>query len=87
VIVVDYTMRAALADQSLGLTINSHIKSRAKYTTALDFADNTMLVADDAINSQKQLDPVDFIARGVGLTTILERISRRSISKQLHNAY
>jgi hypothetical protein len=62
VIVVDYVMRVALADQSLGLKITNKVgattrtKILAKYMTDLDFADDIMLVSDDAINSQKQLD-------------------------------
>jgi hypothetical protein len=59
VIVADYAMRA-LADQSLGLKITNKVgtttrfKSPAKYRIDLDFADDIMLVLDDAINSQKQ---------------------------------
>jgi hypothetical protein len=59
VIVVDYVMRVALADQSLGLKITNkvgtttRIKTPAKYITDLDFADDIMLISDDAINSQK----------------------------------
>jgi Reverse transcriptase (RNA-dependent DNA polymerase) len=73
VIVVDYVMRVALADQSLGLKITNkvgtttRIKIPTKYTTDLDFADDIMLISDDAINSQKQLDSVDIMARKVGL--------------------
>jgi hypothetical protein len=73
VIVVDYVMRVALADQSLGLKIanqvgtNRRIKYPAKYITDLDFADDIMLISDDATNSQKQLDSVDIMARRVGL--------------------
>jgi Reverse transcriptase (RNA-dependent DNA polymerase) len=69
VIVVDYGMRVALADQSLGLKITNkegtttRIKTPAKYITDLDFADDIMLISDDAINSQKQLDSVDIMAR------------------------
>jgi Reverse transcriptase (RNA-dependent DNA polymerase) len=73
VIVVDYVMRVALADQSLGLKIMNKEGTRArtlipaKYITDLDFADDIMLISDDAINSQKQLDSVDIMARKVGL--------------------
>jgi Reverse transcriptase (RNA-dependent DNA polymerase) len=73
VIVVAYVMRVALADQSLGLKItnkvgtSARVKIPAKYTTDLDFADDIMLISDDAINSQKQLDSVDIMARKVGL--------------------
>jgi Reverse transcriptase (RNA-dependent DNA polymerase) len=69
VIVVDYVMRVALEDQSLGLKITNQvgtttrIKIHAKYITDLDFADDIMLISDDAINSQKQLDSVDTMAR------------------------
>jgi Reverse transcriptase (RNA-dependent DNA polymerase) len=72
VIVVDYVMRVALAGQSLGLKIinkvetTTRIKTPAKYITDLDFADDIMLISDDAINSQKQLDSVDIMARKVG---------------------
>ena len=54
-------MRVALADQSLGLKITNQvgtkrcIKYPAKYITDLDFADDIMLISDDATNSQKQL--------------------------------
>jgi hypothetical protein len=72
VIAVDYVMRVALADQSLGLKITNKEGTRtrntpAKYITDLDFADDIMLISDDAINSQKQLDSVDIMARKVGL--------------------
>jgi hypothetical protein len=73
VIVVDYVMRVGLADQSLGLKITNkvgtttRVKTHAKYRIDLDFADDIMLVSDDAINSQKQLDSVDTVARSVGL--------------------
>jgi Reverse transcriptase (RNA-dependent DNA polymerase) len=73
VIVVVYVMRVALADQSLGLKIankvgtTTRVKIPAKSITDLDFADDIMLVSDDAINSQKQLDSVDIMARRVGL--------------------
>jgi Reverse transcriptase (RNA-dependent DNA polymerase) len=74
VIVVDYViMRVALADQSLGLKITNkvgtttRIKIPTKYITDLDFADDIMLISDDAINSQKQLESVDIMARKVGL--------------------
>jgi hypothetical protein len=45
---------------------STRIKITAKYITDLDFADNVMLLSDDAINSQKQLDSVDNMARRVG---------------------
>jgi hypothetical protein len=67
VIVVDYVMRVALADQSLGLKITNkvgtttRIKTPAKYITDLDFADDIMLISYDAIDS------VDIMARKVGL--------------------
>jgi Reverse transcriptase (RNA-dependent DNA polymerase) len=74
VIVVDYVMRIALADQSLGLKITNKVgtttrfKSPAKYTTDLDFVDDIiMLISDDAIHSQKQLDSLDIMASKVGL--------------------
>jgi Reverse transcriptase (RNA-dependent DNA polymerase) len=73
VIVVDYVMRVALVDQSLGLKIankvgtSTRIKTPAKYITYLDSTDDIMLILDDAINSQKQLDSVDTMARRVGL--------------------
>jgi hypothetical protein len=73
VIVVDYVMRVALADQSLGLNItnkvgtSTRIKILTEYITDLDFAEAIILVSDDAINSQKQLDLVDIMARRVGL--------------------
>jgi hypothetical protein len=73
VIVVNYVMRDALADQSLGLKITNNVgsttrtKISAKYITDLDFADDIMLISDDAINSQKQLDSVDIMARKVVL--------------------
>jgi Reverse transcriptase (RNA-dependent DNA polymerase) len=73
VIVVDYLMRVALADQSLGLKItnkvgtSTRIKIHAKYITDLDFADDIMLLSVDAISSRKQLDSVDTMARKVGL--------------------
>jgi hypothetical protein len=41
----------------------TRIKSPAKYITDLDFADDVMLISDDAIDSQKQLDSVDIMAR------------------------
>jgi hypothetical protein len=59
-------MRVALADQSLGLKITNKVgttKSPAKCIKDLDFADDIMLISDDAINSEKQLDSVDIIAR------------------------
>jgi hypothetical protein len=74
VIVVDYVMRVASADQSLGLKITNkvgtttRIKTPAKYIKDLDLADDIMLISDDAINSQKQLDLVDIMARKVGST-------------------
>jgi hypothetical protein len=47
---------------------STRIKIPAKYITDLDFADDDiMLISDDAINSQKQLDSVDILARKVGL--------------------
>jgi hypothetical protein len=66
-------IRVALADQSLGLKITNKVGTHtrtftpAKYITDLDFADNIMLISDDAINSQKQLDSVDIMALKVGL--------------------
>jgi hypothetical protein len=60
VIVVDYVVRVALADQSLGSKITNkvgtttRIKTPAKYISNLDFADGIMLISDDAINCQKQ---------------------------------
>jgi hypothetical protein len=70
-------MRVSLADQSLGLKIankgetrvgtTTRIKIPAKYITDLDFSDDIILISDDAINSQKQLDSVDKMARKVGL--------------------
>jgi hypothetical protein len=69
VIVVDFVMRVALVDQSLSLKITNkagtttRIKIPAKYLTDLDFNDDIMLISDDAINSQKQLDSVDIMAR------------------------
>jgi hypothetical protein len=60
-IAINYAIRVALADQSLGLKItnkvgtSSRIKIPAKYITDLDFADDVMLVSGDTINSQKQL--------------------------------
>jgi hypothetical protein len=50
VIVVDYVMRVALADQSLGLKITNKVGTRArtlipaKYITDQDFADDIMLI-------------------------------------------
>jgi diphthamide synthase (EF-2-diphthine--ammonia ligase) len=73
VIVVYYVIRVDLADQSLGLKIankvgtTTRIKIPTKYLTGLDFADDIMLVSDGAINSQKQLDSVDIMARRVNL--------------------
>jgi hypothetical protein len=55
VIVVNYVMRVALADQSLGLKIPNKVGTRtrtftpANYITDLDFADDVMLISDDAI--------------------------------------
>jgi hypothetical protein len=49
-------------------TTTTCIRIPAKYITLLDFADNIMLISDDAINSQKQLDySVDIMACKVGL--------------------
>jgi Reverse transcriptase (RNA-dependent DNA polymerase) len=73
VIAVDYVMRVALVDQSLGLKITNRVGTRtrtlitAKKITDIDFADDIMLISDDAINSQKQLDSVDIMARKVGM--------------------
>jgi hypothetical protein len=73
VIVVDYVMRVALTDQSLGLKITNKVGTRtrstipAKYITDLHFTDDIMLISDDAINFLKQLDSVDIMARKVGL--------------------
>ena len=73
VIVLDYVMREALSDQTLGLKIANRVgtKSRPtcleKYITDLDFADDIMLISDDAGNAQKQLNSVDVMARRVGL--------------------
>jgi hypothetical protein len=66
-------MRVALADQSLGLKITNTVGTRtrtlipAKYITDLDVVDDIMLTSDDAINSQKQLDSIEIMARKVGL--------------------
>jgi hypothetical protein len=49
------------------LFATTRIKIPAKYITDLDFADDIMLVSDDAINSYKQLDAVDIMPRRVGL--------------------
>jgi hypothetical protein len=49
------------------------IKSSAEYVTDLDFADEIMLASDDAINSQKQLNSVNIMARLVG-----SKINRKS---------
>jgi hypothetical protein len=73
VIVVHYVMRVASADHSLGLKLtnkvgtSTRIKIPTKCITDLDFADEIMLISDDAIKSQKQLDSVDNMARKVGL--------------------
>jgi hypothetical protein len=51
VIVVDYVMRVALADQSLGLKITNkvgtttRIKIPGEYITDLDFADDILLIS------------------------------------------
>jgi hypothetical protein len=45
----------------------TRIKNPAKYRTDLDFADDIMLISDDAINSLKQLGSVDIMARRVVL--------------------
>jgi hypothetical protein len=57
VIALDYAMREALNDQTLGI----------KYITDLDFADDIMLISDNAVNAAKQLDSVDATTRGVAL--------------------
>jgi hypothetical protein len=36
------------------------------YITGLDFADDIILLSDDAVNVQKQLDSVEVMARRVG---------------------
>jgi hypothetical protein len=59
VIVVDYVIRVALADHSLGLKItnkvgtSTRIKIPAKYITDLDFTDDIMLISDAAIKFSK----------------------------------
>jgi hypothetical protein len=69
-------MRVALADQSLGLKITNKVETStrakipAKYITDLDFADDIMLITDDAINSQKQLDSKDIIQQIIRLMMI-----------------
>jgi hypothetical protein len=68
VIVVDYVMRVALANQCLGLKIankvgtTTRVKIPAKYFSNLDFAEDIMLISDDATNSKKLLDAVDIMA-------------------------
>jgi hypothetical protein len=59
--VVDYVLREAYADHSLGVRISNkvgtttRIKSTTKYIMDLDFADDVILVADNAINFESSL--------------------------------
>jgi hypothetical protein len=72
-IVIDYVMREAISDQTLGLKIphqvgtNSRPKCLVMYITDLDFADDIMAISDDAENARKQLDSVVIMACRVGL--------------------
>jgi hypothetical protein len=62
VIVVDYVMRVALADQSLDLKIANEVGTTLLVSGSmqnipdLDFAVDIMLISDNSINSRKLLD-------------------------------
>jgi hypothetical protein len=63
-------VESTLLSLALKITNREGTRTRftpAKYLTDLDFADDIMLISDDASNSQKQLDSVDIMARRVGL--------------------
>ena len=69
VIVVDYVLRAAIPDDSVGFMIQKRLSRRhpAKYVTDLDFADDIALLSGTMANAQTLLTAVEENAAAVGL--------------------
>ena len=69
VIVVDYVLRAAIPDDSVGFLIQKCLSRRhpAKYVTVLDFADDIALLSGTMANAQILLTAVEENAAAVGL--------------------
>ena len=73
VIVLDYILRTALCDESLGLQITFPNTSRrnprklATFITDLDFADDIMLTSENIMNAQIMLSAIETTATKVGL--------------------
>jgi hypothetical protein len=78
IIVLDYVLRSAIPDESLGiqLTLSQGTRSRPKpssYLTDLDFADDIMLVSDNIKNAQSMLSSIEYHAQLVGLSINLKK--------------
>ena len=69
VIVVDYVLRAAIPDDSVGFMIQKRLSRRhpAKYVTDLDLADDIALLSGTMANAQTLLTAVEENAAAVGL--------------------
>jgi hypothetical protein len=67
--VLDYVLRRAITDDSLGFKYSDRKSSRypAKYVTDLDFADDIGLFSDSIINIQGMINAVEREALKVGL--------------------
>ena len=75
VIVVDYVLRAAIPDNSIGFMIQKRLSRRhlAKYVTDLDFADDIVLLSGTMTNAQTLLTAVEKNAAAVGLHINLQK--------------
>ena len=70
IIVLDYVLRTALHDESLGFKIANSIsrsRGKAKYICELAFADDILLTSDCHIKAQTMALSIESIARQVGL--------------------
>jgi hypothetical protein len=70
IIVLDYILRTALHDESLGFKIANSIsrsRGKAKYICELAFADDILLISDCHIKAQTMALSIESVARQVGL--------------------
>ena len=76
VMVVDYVLRAAIPDDSIGFMIQKRLSRQhfAKYVTDLDFADDIVLLSGTMTNAQTLLTAVEKNAAAVGLHINLQKI-------------
>jgi Reverse transcriptase (RNA-dependent DNA polymerase) len=78
IIVLDYVLRTALPDESLGIQLTRNKGSRSRpipgsYITDLDFADDIMLTSDNIKNAQSMLSSIEHHAQLVGLNINLKK--------------